>query len=1034
MFLTRPIEGLMRWFHKPKLDTSKPLLVFYHADETLNAVVSLLDEWSGHGSFEALMSRLRACQQDLLLAVVMVMEGMHMEERNLLVCRDYQLKYPDDVREEVMGYYSPLWFGAECLAAGSVIADKEEESQNLRPSAIQLCKVIEKLRRLLRKQVFIADNCYTHEMVEMMIEFDVCWTTFERGYVSSWVKVKTPQQYDQQLDLTVMFSYAVMRALKSGNVTQDMIDYYEPGLMMAIPRLGMIWGLRVCEPAIEVPPKLNDDVLYFFHSSFDALTSLKMDLSKLSDEEVEHLEQYICAFLHETDQPLPWLRKTASRQSSSIDDADGIISTRIPSLNMVALSSDMVVAIAEDGDEEYSSGSTLSTLLEQELVEDPKQDDVVSMVQIQDQGDNETCNEDKSEHAPTANESISIVHDTDIHMNGLSKVHTCTQNHDQVSLGNQHQHQHQHEADKASLSSSISSVNSRTLQENGLPIVGPAEPTVTLSAAVLGLISRKTPMQTSSVADRVGGTGINNLCFMSSTSEEEILTRYHAYADTHIQQQDTGTHLPAHSQAELQPRTDKARQSQLNSSSLNKQKASSSSESNPVFMTAKLSANAKAKTTDQEDGQEISNSSITSMDEKLRSNHDNTEPKIMPRQSPICTHTNTSDSHSPVSTLVNPASIASLNLKSEVIASEQTGLSNLDESVTESAESVRDSTGSIESDTESVESDTTSVDSKDHDDVDCETSRKGEATVVYQRLFLQIAEIADHLQSGEHAKDVRTILKNVFAMYMASDSDTESDAGDVVGNSDESASVSVSQSLGHAISTRVHRGEGFVSERDELEDFSRFDVLGDGLGGIGVTSASVSTAAILSEVSDSSADNPFEENVYNSHLNNSDKSRGVSMDVRGIRDNTLNSGSRRNGPEGMPKSDSLLNGESSSSSNDKIEEEIDNATGYVSPPGIAGVSDSLGPALALSAQLEIPQSPPFVPPCALHLSHVPLQSHPYTEAVLPSTSTQQDEHSHSYPHIRTSSTPERAHLTLAHLESTPPHAITHRGGGVYISG
>jgi hypothetical protein len=52
----------------------------------------------------------------------------------------------------------------QCLAAGSTIANKEEESERLRPSALRLCKEIEKMRIAVRTQAIEAPHCYTAEV------------------------------------------------------------------------------------------------------------------------------------------------------------------------------------------------------------------------------------------------------------------------------------------------------------------------------------------------------------------------------------------------------------------------------------------------------------------------------------------------------------------------------------------------------------------------------------------------------------------------------------------------------------------------------------------------------------------------------------------------------------------------------------------------------------------------------------------------------------------------------------------------------
>lgn len=63
--------------------------------------------------------------------------------------RDFRVKFPDDVMQENLA--GQLWFGAECLAAGSSIMNREAESSTMRPLAKALTKSLEIVRNLLRE-------------------------------------------------------------------------------------------------------------------------------------------------------------------------------------------------------------------------------------------------------------------------------------------------------------------------------------------------------------------------------------------------------------------------------------------------------------------------------------------------------------------------------------------------------------------------------------------------------------------------------------------------------------------------------------------------------------------------------------------------------------------------------------------------------------------------------------------------------------------------------------------------------------------
>ena len=59
-----------------------------------------------------------------------------------------------------------LWFGAECLAAGSSIMNKESESESMRPLAKAVTKSLEKVRLLLREQCLSPQPEYTESIRE----------------------------------------------------------------------------------------------------------------------------------------------------------------------------------------------------------------------------------------------------------------------------------------------------------------------------------------------------------------------------------------------------------------------------------------------------------------------------------------------------------------------------------------------------------------------------------------------------------------------------------------------------------------------------------------------------------------------------------------------------------------------------------------------------------------------------------------------------------------------------------------------------
>ena len=55
------------------------------------------------------------------------------------------------------------------------------------------------------------------------------------------VPVKSEKEHDALLDVAVLFSEVLDRALRKAHISQDQIDYCDPSVMLVIPRLGIVW-------------------------------------------------------------------------------------------------------------------------------------------------------------------------------------------------------------------------------------------------------------------------------------------------------------------------------------------------------------------------------------------------------------------------------------------------------------------------------------------------------------------------------------------------------------------------------------------------------------------------------------------------------------------------------------------------------------------------------------------------------------------------------------------------------------------------
>lgn len=218
--------------------------------------------------------------------------------------RAFRAKFPEEVLQESLA--GQLWFGAECLAAGSSIMNREAESAAMRPLAKAVTKSLDIVRNLLREQCLRiktpnsptlnldANDTITETLCESLKIFDRLFAEFELLYVSAMVQVKTKQEHEMQELICVLFSETLQRALKSGHLKQDQVDYFDPALMFSIPRLAIVAGLVVYNKGplnISMPA---DHLSEMFRPFRTLLIKIRDLLRTLSPQELFQLEQLLC--------------------------------------------------------------------------------------------------------------------------------------------------------------------------------------------------------------------------------------------------------------------------------------------------------------------------------------------------------------------------------------------------------------------------------------------------------------------------------------------------------------------------------------------------------------------------------------------------------------------------------------------------------------------------------------------------------------------------------------------------------------------
>ncbi|XP_065453188.1 lateral signaling target protein 2 homolog isoform X1 [Chrysemys picta bellii] len=303
-----------KWLYKPKRTDPQLLAQFYYADEELNQVAAELDCLDGRKDPQRctlLVNQFRSCQDNVLNIVNQIMDECIPHER---ANRDFCVKFPEEIRHDNLA--GQLWFGAECLAAGSIIMNREIESMAMRPLAKDLTRSLEEVRNIIRDQALRDLNLYTEKMKESLKHFDVLFAEFELSYVSAMVPVKSPKEYYVQQEVIVLFCETVERALKLGYLTQDMIDDYEPALMFTIPRLAIVCGLVVYSEGPLNLDRKPEDMSELFRPFHTLLRKIRDLLQTLTDDELHTLERNLCIsqdvdFPVRTDPEVPTVSTTA---------------------------------------------------------------------------------------------------------------------------------------------------------------------------------------------------------------------------------------------------------------------------------------------------------------------------------------------------------------------------------------------------------------------------------------------------------------------------------------------------------------------------------------------------------------------------------------------------------------------------------------------------------------------------------------------------------------------------------------------------
>lgn len=218
--------------------------------------------------------------------------------------RAFRAKFPEEVLQESLA--GQLWFGAECLAAGSSIMNREAESSQMRPLAKAVTKSLDHVRNLLREQCLRnktpnsltlnldLNDAVTETLCESLKIFDRLFAEFELLYVSAMVQVKSKQEHEMQELICVLFSETLQRALRIGLLEQEQVDYYDPSLMFSIPRLAIVAGLVIYNKGPLNMSMSADQLSEMFRPFRTLLIKIRDLLRTLNSNELYQLEKLLC--------------------------------------------------------------------------------------------------------------------------------------------------------------------------------------------------------------------------------------------------------------------------------------------------------------------------------------------------------------------------------------------------------------------------------------------------------------------------------------------------------------------------------------------------------------------------------------------------------------------------------------------------------------------------------------------------------------------------------------------------------------------
>lgn len=271
------------------------LIRLYDADAELKAISRELDSFDGKKDpirCNLLVNRLRTSQDKVISLLFQLMDECNCERAS----RDYRMKFPDEIllSEGSESLNGQIWFGAECLSAGSNILNHTKESTMLRPMAKTLTTHLDSLRNDLRDLVIEGEGAsrITPDLIRKMATFDKIFTNFEYEYVRTMLPIRTVAEIEKLQEVAVLFSETLIDCLKRGLIKQTDIDEFQPIVMIAIPRLAIVRGL-LYKNENPIYTKRKSQMCSLFQPFHGPLHSIRKLLRILEPNELFTLEKML---------------------------------------------------------------------------------------------------------------------------------------------------------------------------------------------------------------------------------------------------------------------------------------------------------------------------------------------------------------------------------------------------------------------------------------------------------------------------------------------------------------------------------------------------------------------------------------------------------------------------------------------------------------------------------------------------------------------------------------------------------------------